>query len=334
MYTEKENLIRTLSGNAPDRFVNGWSAFAFTRDDPLLRLTRGQGRRKGNDWKDAFGVWMTWPEDQIFPTGKHGEQYRVIGDIEDWRKTYRPPDLSGADNYGVWEETRRAADQIDRDKKLLLSFMETGIFERMHFLMGFEDTLCNVLLYPEECMELAKAILEYKMEYVRITIKYMKPDIILSHDDWGEKTRLFMNPEIWRDIFKPLYMELYRYIKSEGIMVMHHADSYCEDIAEDMVDLDIDIWQGVLPQNDIAGIQKQLEGRMTLMGGIDASVVDTMDSSEETIRAEVSRACAAYGPQGYYIPCITYGGPGTLFSHVDSIVKDEIDLCSRRMFAR
>ena len=55
---------------------------------------------------------------------------------------------------------------------------------------------------------------------------------------------------------------------------MHHADSFMEPIIEDMVDLGIDIWQGTLPQNDIPKLQKQLNGRMTLMGGIDASIVD------------------------------------------------------------
>ena len=34
-----------------------------------------------------------------------------------------------------------------------------------------------------------------------------------------------------------------------------------------MDDLHIDIWQGVLPQNDIPAIQKKLDGRMTLKSG-------------------------------------------------------------------
>lgn len=52
---------------------------------------------------------------------------------------------------------------------------------------------------------------------------------------------------------------------------------------------------------------------MTLMGGIDASIVDRVDSTEEEIRKEVRRACEEYAPHGHFIPCITYGGPGCLF---------------------
>ena len=73
-------------------------------------------------------------------------------------------------------------------------------------------------------------------------------------------------------------------MKDHGVIIMHHADSFMEPIIEDMVDLGIDIWQGTLPQNDIPKLQKQLAGRMTLMGGIDASIVDRADSTEEEIR--------------------------------------------------
>ena len=55
-----------------------------------------------------------------------------------------------------------------------------------------------------------------------------------------------------------------------GVLVMHHADSFLEPIVEDMAEIGVDVWQGVLPENDILKLQKQLDGRMTLMGGIDA----------------------------------------------------------------
>lgn len=62
------------------------------------------------------------------------------------------------------------------------------------------------------------------------------------------------------------------------------------------------------------------------MGGIDAAIVDCKDTSENVIRAEVRRACATYGPGGGFIPCMTYGGPGSIFPNVDEIVSVEIDI--------
>jgi hypothetical protein len=115
-------------------------------------------------------------------------------------------------------------------------------------------------------------------------------------------------------------------------MIMHHADSFQEQIVEDMVELGIDIWQGVLPQNDIVKLQEELQGRMVLMGGIDAAIVDCKDTPEDVIRTEVRRACSTYGPGGGFIPCMTYGGPGSIFPGVDEIVTDEIDLYNEGQF--
>jgi hypothetical protein len=33
-------------------------------------------------------------------------------------------------------------------------------------------------------------------------------------------------------------------MKKHGVITMHHADSYCQPIAQDMVDVGIDIWKG------------------------------------------------------------------------------------------
>ena len=101
-----------------------------------------------------------------------------------------------------------------------------------------------------------------------------------------------------------------------------------------MVDLHIDIWQGVLPQNDIPKLQEQLHGRMTLSGGIDAAIVDRPDSTEEEIRAETRRACLEYYPGGCFIPCLTYGGPGAIHPGVDDIINDEIARVSEEIFGK
>lgn len=155
---------------------------------------------------------------------------------------------------------------------------------------------------------------------------------MLSHDDWGSKNSLFVSPEVWREFIKPQYTKTYKYMKDHGVIVMHHADSYMEPIVEGMVEIGVDIWQDVLPENDIVKLQKQLNGRMTLMGGIDASIVDRADSTEEDIRKEVRRACETYGPGGHFIPCITYGGPGCLFPHVDPIIDDEIAKYNKEVY--
>jgi uroporphyrinogen-III decarboxylase len=142
---------------------------------------------------------------------------------------------------------------------------------------------------------------------------------------------MFISPAMWREFIKPQYVKMYNYMKDNGVLIMHHADSWCETIVEDMVDLGIDVWQGVLNTNDIPAIQKQLNGRLTLMGGID-SVIDRIDSTEEEIRAEVRKTCETYGPGGRFIPSLTYGLPGALYPHVGAILTDEIAKYNKEVY--
>ena len=196
---------------------------------------------------------------------------KVCPDITRWKEYVKVPDLAANCSQG-WEDALASAAAVDRSEKLVMGFMGTGVFEQCHFLMGFEDTLMNFLLEPEAMHELVDAVAEYRFQYAKLLVDNLKPDVILSHDDWGSKRSLFMQPDTWREFFKDHYKRIYGYMKDHGVIVIHHADSFCEPIVEDMVDIGIDVWQGVLPENDIVKLQKQLDGRMTLMGGIDATI--------------------------------------------------------------
>ena len=233
------------------------------------------------------------------------------------------PDLIGRCSEG-WETAIENEKAIDHDRYLTCVIMGTGIFEQLHMLMTFEDTLCNMLEEPDDMEELIDAICEYRLTYMKLIVEHLHPDLIISHDDWGSKTSLFMSPSTWRDLFKEPYRKLYSYLHENGVIVMHHGDSFMEPIVEDMAEIGVDIWQGVLPTNNIQAISEKVGDRMLLMGGID-SVIDRADASEEEIRRETRRACEEYGGLKGYWPGITYGGPGTIYPEVEKIIIDEID---------
>lgn len=322
MLSVKENFLETLKPDGkPDRLVKDYEALAAVRTDPIFRYIRG-GRVKGQTIKDPWGVTITWPKEQLFafPT----EWDKVCTDVTRWKEQVHIPDIVGkCSDPALWEDAKADAAKVRGEGKMVMGYMGTGMFEQSHDLMGISDVCVAFLEEPEAMHELLEAICEYRLNYAKMLIENLHPDAILSHDDWGSRTTLFMSPATWREFFKPLYARLYGYIKSQGVMVIHHADSYLEPIVEDMVELGVDIWQGILNTNDIPALQKKLNGRMLLMGGID-SVIDRADSTEEEIRKEVRYVCEKYGPGGHFVPCITYGLPGSLFKHVEPIILDEI----------
>ncbi len=330
MLTKKQNFLETLKPDGkPDRLVNDYEAVQAVMVDPILRYTRGN-RKKGFTTKDQWGTTYVWPEYEMFafPT----EDELVCPDVTEWKKTVHVPDLvANCSDPALCEDAKAAAAKVDREEQLVMSFMGTGVWEQAHNLMGIANTCENLLMEPEDTLELLEAIGEYRYQYTKLLVDNLHPDIIISHDDWGSKSNMFISPKLWRETIKPQYVKMYRYMKDNGVLIMHHADCYCETIAEDMIDLGIDVWQGVVNTNDIVGLQKRLGGRLTLMGGID-SVIDRADSTEEEIRTEVRKVCETYGPGGHFIPSITYGLPGTLFPHVEPILKDEIARYNKEVY--
>ena len=331
MLSIRENFFETLKkGGKPDRLVNMWEPFELN-PDPLLMYTIGN-RAPGTDSRDRFGTLITWPEGQVSGMPHVTKDDKVVPDVCEWRKYVNVPDLAGECTDG-WEEARAAQEKIRESGKLSMSLAITGVFEQLHFLMGFEDMLENFLLEPEAMMELCDVIGDYRTTYMKLLVENLKPDVVLSHDDWGSKHSLFVSPAVWREFIKPQYEKCYKVLKDAGVIIMHHADSFCEHIIEDMVDIGIDIWQGALPENDLVRLQKELDGRMVMMGGCDMSKIDLPDSTEDVIRAETRRACETYSPLGYFIVSFTYGGPGdVIFKHVDPIMADEIAAFNKEKF--
>mgnify|MGYP000794222469 CR=1 FL=1 len=110
---------------------------------------------------------------------------------------YRQYEEMGCEIRDALLQVRQQAREACGQEKLLAGFMGTGIFEQCHFLMGFEDTLTALYEHPQEMHELIEYITEYRLGYVKLLIDNLQPDVIFSHDDWGTKNALFMQPEMW-----------------------------------------------------------------------------------------------------------------------------------------
>ncbi len=248
------------------------------------------------------------------------EQNKVIKDITKWQDYVKFPEIPELD----WSDAKKAVDDIDRENTLVMVPTFRGLFERAHCLMTFEEVLIYMYEEPDSMYELFEAYTDWKLKVVKQLIDNLNPDVIHSHDDWGSKTALFFSPQKFRDLLKPHYEKLYGYIKERGVMVQHHCDSYAQGLEQDMVDLGIDMWQGALATNDIVQIQKNTEGKLLIMGGLEQDKIDRADATEDLIRGEVRRAIDTYAPGGAYLPVIP--SIECINEHVTPIVIDE---CNR-----
>lgn len=327
MLTKRQNLVETMQGGHPDRFVKQFEAFGMVRGTPI----DGPKVKKGETCVNNWGITYTWPENAPGGMPVNTTDTVVIKDIEHWKDYVRAPDLShlaAAD----WEPQIAQMEAVDRSEQFAMVSIAPGIFEQCHHLSEIKTHLLNHYTNPEAVHELIEYLTEWELQLAEQYCTYLHPEGVFHHDDWGTQLSTFMSNDMFDEFYLPAYEQVYGYYKSHGAeLIVHHSDSYAATLVPEMINMGVDIWQGVLTTNDIPALIDQYGGKITFMGGINSGVVDAPDWTPELVESEVRRACQENGKL-YFIPNATQGGPLSIFPGVYDCVNDAIDHESELMF--
>ena len=329
MLTKRQNLLETIRGGNPDRFVNQYEAFSIQRGTPYA-ANNHRPKYGEENVVNSWGVTCSWPigTPGAFPV--HTPDKIVIKDIENWRDYLKVPRVV----YPAedWAPFIAEAEKVDRNEQFVTAFYAPGVFEQCHYLTEIQNCLIGFYECPDEMHELIDCITEFELAYAAELCKYVKPDALFHHDDWGSQISTFLSPDMFREFIKPAYMKIYKYYKEHGVeLIIHHSDSYAATLVPDMIDMGIDIWQGVMTSNNIPELIKQYGGKITFMGGIDSAKVDYEGWTRDVIKAEVERACAECGTK-FFIPNASQGLPMSTFPGVYEALSEEIDSISKKYF--
>lgn len=303
MLTERENLEEVIKRGNPERFANQYDAFAFVRH-PILKY-RNQAKPGEIDKINDWGCTVSWPIGQPGAFPNHREDLIVMPDITHWKETVHAPKSIYPESE--WEEFIEQAEKIDRKKQFVTAMEMPGVFELTHYLGEITRILTDFYEYPQEMKDLIKYITEWELNIAEGICTYIKPDAMFHHDDWGTNTSTFLAPDMFAEFFVDAYKQIYGYYHDHGVKyVVHHSDSYAETLVPYMIEMGINVWQGVMSTNDIPKMIDQYGDKITFMGGIDSTIVDIPDWTPEKIRAQVKKTCDENGPLSF-IPSQTQG---------------------------
>ena len=329
MLTKKQNLLETIHGGNPDRFVNQYEFIGMITGSPFG--LRNPGPKPGeHNVVNAWGVTKSWPAGLPGAFPVHTPDKIVIKDIEHWQDYVKVPNV--VYDAKEWEPFIAKAEQIDRNEQYVTAFFAPGVFEQCHYLLEIQNCLMDFYEYPDEMHELIDCITQFELDYAAEVCRYLKPDALFHHDDWGSQTSTFISPEMFREFYKPAYQKIYGYYKEHGVeLLIHHSDSYAATLVPDMIDMGIDIWQGVMTSNNIPELIKKYGGKISFMGGIDSAAIDHPGWTREEVAREVRRACEECGKL-YFIPGASQGLAMSTFPGVYEATTEEIDKMSKEMF--
>jgi uroporphyrinogen decarboxylase len=243
----KERVIRAVEFDEPDRVPNGCYSLPLPlgpRSDGISQLfvrypsdfaeVRGMGRYI--EWSAAYDRGTYRDEWGI---EYRNLQYGVEGQpknhpLADWEslETYEIPDpLSDIQDL---QESIRGADQ----SKYLL-FNGGNLWQLIHALRGFENTLIDIMRGRKELDILIDKIVGY---YTQRLAPILELDIdgVLYSDDWGTQQGLMLSPGQWSAHFRSAYKRLFDQVHSKGKHVFFHSDGDVMGLIPEWIGIGID----------------------------------------------------------------------------------------------
>jgi hypothetical protein len=177
-------------------------------------------------------------------------------------------------------------------------------FEQLQFLRGTENLYLDLLLQPPAFATLLREIHEFYCELLTGWAK-TNVDALSFMDDWGSQRSLLIDPQLWRELFKPLYRDYIDIAHSYGKKAFMHSDGHILAIFPDLIELGLD---AINSQLFCMGLDEvaQFAGRITFWGEIDRQDLLPNASSQE-IDAAVQQVHRRLWNQGGCIAQCEFG---------------------------
>lgn len=306
MMTSKEIAIRTIERKNPERFAYDfperygtdfyWAEFEPSPDPrPLTGVDE-----YGTEWQwngvSKVGLVVDFP----------------LKDWSDYHKIQFP-------TVNLEERVKSIAHIREEAKDKYIICRGVSIFERYHFLRGFDNAMTDVYDNPEKVKVLLRKLTDMNLEEIPI-YKQAGGDGFMLYDDWGLQTNLMISPNIWREIWKPFYAEIFEEAHAAGMHTFLHSCGYIVDILDDLIEIGLDVIH--MDQQENMGIDyldERFGGKITFFAPVDIQktmIYGTMDDIKAYCRNMVKHLSK---PEGGFIPRWYFDSKGA--GHSDEAVN-------------
>ena len=322
MLTAKENMRRAINNTGPDRYVNQYEAMKLLFHPFMFHNPMAQ--KGGPEVVNAWGVTNFFPDNVPGGFPVHTPDKILVKDIEHWQDYVHAPSLKFTDEeWGMFQGMYAA---VDGEKAFKASFIAPGMFEQVHHFCSIDQALMYYMTNPDEIHDMIKMLTDWELELAEGICSHLHPDMIFHHDDWGGEINSFLRPSMFDDFFLDAYKQVYGYYHDHGVeFIVHHSDSYAANLVPEMIEMGIDVWQGCMHSNNVPELVKKYGKQITFMGEIDNKFVDFDGWTPEVCHKAAVDAIERVGTKEGFIPCITQGGPGSVYPGTYMEISKAID---------
>ncbi len=176
---------------------------------------------------------------------------------------YRPPFelLTGA-------KLGRVNRSCQTTSRFVLAWTETRPFQRLQLLRGTEAACADLAAGTAEIRSLLAMLHDFFCQEMEMWAE-TEVDGVEFMDQLASQDLLLIDPEIWRNLFKPLYRDYCDILHAKDKFAFFHSTGNISDIFGDLVRTGVDAINLQLSVTDVERLAKRFRGRVTFWGGID-----------------------------------------------------------------
>jgi uroporphyrinogen decarboxylase len=273
----KERVRRAVSLDSPDRI-------------PILHSFLPGGLKELAD--ELKSIFTRFPSDF---SGQYPDTYSLAPErfrryfqktlwTDEWNCTWSFPGLGiegtpvdgpfysswqGLEEFNCPDVNTKPTKPADADDRYVMMGIPGGrLFERMHFLRGFENLLMDIASNSEEMFCLRDKIVDWSAGHLRPLLEHNWNDCFCFMDDWGTQKSLLISPQQWREIFKPAYAKLFGMVRNAGKDIYFHSDGMIIEIVPDLIEVGVSILNCQVGCMDIDKLAK-FQGKVCFAPDID-----------------------------------------------------------------
>lgn len=218
---------------------------------------------------------------------------RVISDFANWKEELEFPDISKVD---FETDGKKIASTLDPERAHAYEIGE-GMFERLHSLIPFDESLLAFYEEPELLEEFFQRMIDYKIATTqKIFDHYGRVDGVVYHDDWGTQRAGFFSNDMFREQIMPATKRFVDYVKSQGKYFELHSCGKNEQYVPMMIEMGIDMWKPQVPVNDVDFLVSNYGKQMSFAFPIPG--IDEPGLNEQDVRRLVRDFVDTYGENG------------------------------------
>jgi len=229
----RENMIRAVEFQRPERLPLRFPSLGLDDTHTVRWNQTGTGDHAYRRTLDEWGC--LWVRSEARNMGQ------VKGHpLERWdaAASFRWPDPSDPSFYDGMEARFEGSGGRYRITDIFML-----LFERMHSLRGFQNTLMDLALERERAGELADRIVEFDLGIIGEVSRRFPGmiDALGFTDDWGTESALFIDPRLWREFFMPRYRRIFDACRRAGWHVWMHSCGRVNAIIPSLIEIGVNV---------------------------------------------------------------------------------------------